>query len=122
MISKGILQYVMHIAYLLLFVYKSYINIEKVNRGYSMVQDVEYGIYITSETGFFFIFSREQSTNENMKKIFLTSEINSIFNVICLLHFLWILNTFLQILDTACITRRDVTIAGYLYHFDIFTV
>ena len=53
MIIKRILQYVMHIAYLLMFVYKNYINIEKVNIGYSMVQNVEYGIYITCETGFF---------------------------------------------------------------------
>ena len=44
------------ICYLLLFVYKNYINIEKVNRGYSMVQDVEYGIYISSERGFFLYF------------------------------------------------------------------
>ena len=33
-----------------------------------MVQDVEYGIYITSETGFFFIFSRVRRKNENMNK------------------------------------------------------
>ena len=52
--------------------------------------DVEYGIYFTSGTEFFFLlFSRLQSTGENIETSRLKSEINSIF-IIKPLNFLFI--------------------------------
>ena len=69
----------------------------KVHRRYSWF-DVEYGIYFTTETGFY-IFILVRGTGENISKSCLTSEINSIFNVnhwiFCLLHFLWFSNMYL---------------------------
>ena len=80
--------------------------------------DVEYGIYCTSETGFF-KFSRLRGASENIRLSCLTSEMNSVF-IVKLLNVLFItFSLVFQILhtSTACKTRRDVTIVCNFHTF-----
>ena len=80
--------------------------------------DVEYGIYCTSETGYF-LFSRLWSTSENIRLSCLTSEMNSVFNVKPMNVLFITFSLVFQILhtSTACKIWRDVTIVCNFHTF-----
>ena len=87
-------------------------------RGYSMVWHWIWNLFLERDRIFY--ISREQSTSEHMKKSCLSREINSIFNDKSIEFFVFFIlfefqTCFFQIIDTACNTQRDVTIA-YYYH------
>ena len=76
--------------------------------------DIEYGIYFTTETGFF-IFTRVRSASKNRrKKPRLSREINSIFSVKSI-NFYNLYTCLFQILNATCKTWRDVTVAYYFH-------
>ena len=82
--------------------------------------DVEYGIYFTSRTGFYFNIFKSAKHEWNMKKI-LSHKWNEIHIqrqkhwLSSLLYFHWFWACFFQILDTAHNTWCDVIITCYFY-------